>query len=68
VPDDAPSPLYYQCLFHEPMNGELRLIAAPPPSANVTALRPGALVALGALLLLLGALALLSRRFRQTTA
>lgn len=62
VPLNAPSPLYYQCQFHEPMNGELRLVAAATPAP---ALPPSGFVLLGSCLSLLGALALFSRWRRR---
>lgn len=58
VPANAPTPLYYQCQFHDPMTGTLNLVAAAP-STSVAALTPATSAALGSLLALVGALALL---------
>ncbi|HEY7371641.1 MAG TPA: hypothetical protein VIF57_05630 [Polyangia bacterium] len=59
VPASAPSTLFYQCSFHNPMSGMLQI--SNPPS--VPGLSPVFGVALGAVLLVL-AVALLRRRRR----
>jgi hypothetical protein len=33
VPASAPPELYYQCQYHEPMNGTLTIVNAPAPAA-----------------------------------
>jgi hypothetical protein len=64
VPASAPAELYYQCQYHEPMNGSLNIISAPPPAAAVApALTNVTRALLGGGLALLGLLAVsLSRR------
>lgn len=69
VPSNAPSPLYYQCQFHEPMNGVLTLVDAVPASPVPAAPTPWGM-ALGAVLLLVG-FAVISRargRFGRSVA
>jgi hypothetical protein len=61
VPASAPATLFYQCRFHDPMGGTLNIISAAP-SPPVPSLGPGALAALGALLLLVGASLARARR------
>jgi hypothetical protein len=43
VPASAPSTLYYQCQFHEPMVGLLTIVSAPPAVPATTGLTRGAL-------------------------
>lgn len=60
VPPTAPSTLFYQCAFHDPMGGTL-LIVSPPPPPPVPAVSTGLLVALGALLVVSAVIALRRR-------
>jgi hypothetical protein len=59
VPASAPSTLFYQCSFHDPMSGTLNIVGA----AGVPSIGPAALVVLAGLLLLT-ALAILRKRAR----
>jgi hypothetical protein len=61
VPDNAPAQLYYQCQFHEPMNGVLTIISAPAATVPATTKSPALTFALTALLLLAGLLVIGSR-------
>ncbi|HYQ16697.1 MAG TPA: hypothetical protein VEQ58_13090 [Polyangiaceae bacterium] len=67
VPESAPARLFYQCQFHEPMTGQLDVVAAPAPASRVAALTPTSRVWLGVALGTLGALAGLSRVRRRAT-
>ena len=61
VPASAPSPLYYQCQYHEPMTGTLTIVAAAATTVpGATAVTAGAL-ALGLVLVGVVALRTLSR-------
>ncbi len=57
VPSTAPSTLFYQCSFHDPMGGTLTIVAAP----SVPALGPVGMATLAGLLLV-GAVSILRRR------
>ena len=68
VPASAPAQLYYQCQFHEPMNGVLAIVSAPSaPSATVPAATPNTRILLGVGLTLLG-FVLLCRRSKLLQA
>jgi hypothetical protein len=60
VPASAPSTLFYQCSFHQPMEGTLNIVAA---ATSVPSIGPLASAALAGLLLL-AAVAILRRRAR----
>jgi hypothetical protein len=61
VPMNAPSPLYYQCQYHDQMTGLLTIVSPPVPAGTDLALG-----VLGAGLALAGLAALSNvRRFRQ---
>jgi len=59
VPASAPETLFYQCSFHEPMGGQLNVVA--PAAAAVPSFGPVLAVALAGLLLMVAA-AMLRRR------
>ncbi len=61
VPTSAPATLFYQCSFHDPMNGTLNIVSA---AASVPSMGPAMLAALTALLLLVAIVAIRKRRAR----
>lgn len=65
VPANAPAQLYYQCQFHEPMNGVLTVISAPTATATVPALTTITSILLGIGLALLGVVLLPLRARRH---
>ena len=62
VPASAPTTLYYQCQFHDPMNGMLQIVAGAPPASAVPATTRGWLGLLVAGLALTGVGLLASAR------
>jgi len=64
VPGSAPATLFYQCSFHEPMGGQLNIVAPAPTS--VPALGPVPAAALAALLLAISIAMLRRRRIQRT--
>jgi hypothetical protein len=62
----APATLFYQCSFHEPMGGQLNIVA--PATTSVPALGPLLVAALAALLLAVAIVTLRRRRFQSTIA
>jgi len=54
VPASAPTPLYYQCQYHDPMNGMLNLVSAAPPAPSVPATTDASGVLLSVALAVLG--------------
>jgi hypothetical protein len=67
VPASAPALLYYQCQYHEPMNGMLTITSAPPSATGAPATTGPTLGLLGVGLALLGLLPL-SLRYRRKRA
>jgi hypothetical protein len=61
VPASAPSLLYYQCQFHEPMTGVITIVSPPAVPATTTFSRG----VLGAALALMGLVVLTRRRLRE---
>ena len=65
VPASAPSLLYYQCQYHEPMTGRLTLISAVATPSDVPATAELPRVVLGLGLALLGCVALCGFRLAR---
>ena len=64
VPSSAPSTLFYQCKFHDPMGGTLNIVS---PAAAVPSIGPATTAALAGLIFLI-AVGLLRRRGQNAMA